>query len=92
MDDARVARMMDSAEKLAAFRAELAAQGLQGFIVPRADEHLGEYVPPRAERLAWLTGFTGSAGLATVLRGRRCCVHGRPLYAAGSRRETDPAL
>ena len=67
MDDARVARMMDSAEKLAAFRAELAAQGLQGFIVPRADEHLGEYVPASAERLAWLTGFTGSAGLAAVL-------------------------
>src|SRR5262249_60790293 len=37
-------------------------------IVPRADEHQGEYVPPRAERLAWLTGFTGSAGLAVVLR------------------------
>ena len=54
-------------QRLAALRDELQRQGLDGFIVPRADEHLGEYVPPSAERLAWLTGFTGSAGLAAVL-------------------------
>ena len=48
----------------------MAAQDLGAFLVPRADEHLGEYVPPSAERLAWLTGFTGSAGLAIVLRDR----------------------
>ena len=48
-------------------RAELARRGLDGFIVPRADEHQNEYVPPCAERLAWLTGFSGSAGLAIVL-------------------------
>ena len=53
--------------RLASVRALLAHQGLDGFLVPRADEHLGEYVPPSAERLAWLTGFTGSAGLAAVL-------------------------
>jgi len=41
-------------------RRELAAKGLNGFIVPRADEHQGEYVPLRGQRLAWLTGFTGS--------------------------------
>ncbi|HQT77942.1 MAG: X-Pro aminopeptidase [Rhodospirillales bacterium 20-64-7] len=52
---------------LSALRQELARQGIDGFIVPRADEHLGEYVPESAERLAWLTGFTGSAGLAVVL-------------------------
>ena len=52
---------------LAALRNELSRRGLHGFIVPRADEHLGEYVPASAERLAWLTGFTGSAGLAIVL-------------------------
>ncbi len=52
---------------LAALRNELARRSLHGFIVPRADEHLGEYVPASAERLAWLTGFTGSAGLAVVL-------------------------
>jgi Xaa-Pro aminopeptidase len=53
--------------RLAALRAELARQGLTGFIVPRADEHQGEYVPPSAERLKWLTGFSGSAGAAVVL-------------------------
>jgi Xaa-Pro aminopeptidase len=52
---------------LASLRNELARRDLHGFIVPRADEHLGEYVPASAERLAWLTGFTGSAGLAVVL-------------------------
>jgi Xaa-Pro aminopeptidase len=56
-----------TASKLAALRQELQRQRLDGFIVPRSDEHLGEYVPAAAERLAWLTGFTGSAGLAVVL-------------------------
>jgi Xaa-Pro aminopeptidase len=55
-------------KRLAALRAELRRRRLHGFIVPRRDEHLGEYVPARAERLAWLTGFTGSAGMAMVLR------------------------
>jgi Xaa-Pro aminopeptidase len=49
-------------------RAELAKEGLAGFIVPRADEHQNEYVPANAERLRWLTGFAGSAGIALVLR------------------------
>jgi len=59
-----------SAPRIAALRAELARRGLDGFIVPRADEYQNEYVPPSAERLAWLTGFTGSAGLAIVLADR----------------------
>ena len=58
-----------SGSALKALRQELVRQGLDGFIVPRADEHLGEYVPAAAERLVWLTGFTGSAGLAVVLAG-----------------------
>jgi Xaa-Pro aminopeptidase len=58
------------AHRLRDFRATLAKLDLDGFIVPRADEHLGEYVPASAERLAFLTGFTGSAGLAVVLRER----------------------
>jgi Xaa-Pro aminopeptidase len=58
------------AERLAALRAELARRGLDGFIVPRADRYQNEYVPPNAERLAWLTGFTGSAGIAIVLADR----------------------
>jgi Xaa-Pro aminopeptidase len=57
-------------DRLRAFRAELAKRQLAGFIVARGDEHQGEYVPPRAQRLAWLTGFTGSAGLAVVLANR----------------------
>jgi len=48
-------------------RAELSRQGLNGFLVPRSDEHQGEYVAARSERLAWLTGLTASAGLAIVL-------------------------
>jgi Xaa-Pro aminopeptidase len=48
-------------------RAELRRRALDGFIVPRTDEHQGEYVPLRAERLRWLTGFAGSAGVAVVL-------------------------
>ena len=59
-----------SAPRLAALRAELKKHGLDGFIVPRADRHQNEYVPPSEERLAWLTGFTGSAGLAIVLQDR----------------------
>ena len=53
--------------RLCRLRQTLQEQGVQGFIIPRADEHLGEAVPASAERLAWLTGFTGSAGLAIVL-------------------------
>ena len=54
-------------ERVARLRSELGKGGLAGFLVPRVDEHQGEYVPPRAQRLAWLTGFTGSAGLAVVM-------------------------
>ncbi len=54
-------------DRVAALRRKLAEAGLDGFIIPRADEHQGEYVPASAERLAWLTGFTGSAGTAIVL-------------------------
>src|SRR6202012_4453378 len=49
------------------FREELARRKLTGFVVPRADQQQNEYVAPSEERLAWLTGFTGSAGLAIVL-------------------------
>ncbi len=54
-------------ERAAALRACLKAQELDGFVVPHADEHQGEVLPAAAERLAWLTGFTGSAGTAVVL-------------------------
>jgi len=57
-------------DRLAALRAELAARDLDGFVVPLTDEHLSEYVGAYAQRLAWLTGFGGSAGTAVVLAGR----------------------
>jgi Xaa-Pro aminopeptidase len=76
---------------LTTLREELARQGLDGFIVPRADEHLGEYVPASAERLAWLTGFTGSAGLAIVLADKAAVfTDGR--YTLQLAAQTDPAL
>ncbi|WP_454625721.1 aminopeptidase P family protein [Bradyrhizobium cenepequi] len=53
--------------RLAAFREELSRRKLTGFVIPRADQQQNEYVAPSEERLAWLTGFTGSAGLAIVL-------------------------
>ena len=53
--------------RLAALRAHLADAGLDGFVVPLTDEHLSEYVGDYAQRLAWLTGFGGSAGTAVVL-------------------------
>ncbi|MBY0531957.1 MAG: aminopeptidase P family protein [Xanthobacteraceae bacterium] len=56
-----------SAARLKALRAELARQELDAFIFSRADEHQNEYVPPSEERVAWLTGFTGSAAIVAVL-------------------------
>lgn len=56
--------------RLAALRRVMADQGLDGFLIPRADAHQGEYVAPRDDRLAWLTGFTGSAGWCVALQDR----------------------
>ena len=56
------------APRLAALRQELRRRRLHGFVVPKGDEHQGEYVARHSERLAWLTGFSGSAGMAVVLR------------------------
>ncbi|MBB5692811.1 aminopeptidase P family protein [Muricoccus pecuniae] len=80
-----------SNNRLAALRAKLGEAGVDGFIVPRADEFLGEYVPPSGERLAWLTGFTGSAGLAIVLSDRAAVfTDGR--YTTQLAAQTEPAL
>lgn len=56
--------------RVAKLREWMATNGLDGFLVPRADEHQGEYVPARAARLRWLTGFSGSAGMALILAKR----------------------
>lgn len=58
----------NGAPRVEKLRKKMAELGLDGFLVPRADEHQGEYVPPHAQRLGWLTGFTGSAGAALVLK------------------------
>ncbi|MGA7787185.1 MAG: aminopeptidase P family protein [Xanthobacteraceae bacterium] len=81
----------NSAPRLAALRAELKRRGLDGFIVPCSDRYQNEYVPPSAERLAWLTGFTGSAGLAIVLADHAVIfVDGR--YTVQAADEVDTAL
>ena len=53
--------------RLAELRIELMREGLDGFLIPRADAHQGEYVSARDERLAWMTGFTGSAGFCAAM-------------------------
>jgi Xaa-Pro aminopeptidase len=76
------------AERAKRLRGELKRRGLDGFLVPRADEHQGEYVPPHAERLRWLTGFSGSAGLAIVLMEKAAIfIDGR--YTLQVRSQTD---
>lgn len=80
-----------SAPRIKALREELARRGLAGFILPRADSHQNEYVPPSEERLAWLTGFTGSAGCAIVLADRAMLfVDGRYTLQAGE--QADPVI
>ena len=70
--------------RLGVFREELARRKLTGFVIPRADQQQNEYVAPSEERLAWLTGFTGSAGMAIVLtREAAVFVDGRYTLQAG---------
>jgi Xaa-Pro aminopeptidase len=80
-----------SGARVAALRTELARRGLTGFVVPRSDRHQNEYVPASEERLAWLTGFTGSAGAAIVLMERAVLfVDGR--YTLQVREQVDTSL
>jgi len=91
MRAAPAAAPLSPAERLARLRSELKRRRVHGFLVPRADEHQGEYVPSRAQRLAWLTGFTGSAGLAIVLpRAAAVFVDGR--YTLQAQAEVDDRL
>jgi Xaa-Pro aminopeptidase len=80
-----------SAPRVKALRTELARRGLTGFVVPHADRHQSEYLPAAEERLAWLTGFTGSAGAAVVLIDRAALfVDGR--YTLQAREQADTSL
>jgi Xaa-Pro aminopeptidase len=77
-----------TAPRVAALRAELKRRGLDGFLVPHADRHQSEYLPACEERLAWLTGFTGSAGNALILADRAVLfTDGR--YTLQAREQTD---
>ena len=77
--------------RLAALREELSGRKLTGFVIPRADQQQNEYVAPSEERLAWLTGFTGSAGVAIVLMERALLfVDGR--YTLQAREQVDTSL
>ena len=80
-----------SGPRVAALRTELARRGLTGFVVPRSDRHQNEYVPACEQHLAWLTGFTGSAGVAIVLMERAVLfVDGR--YTLQAREQVDTSL
>jgi Xaa-Pro aminopeptidase len=80
-----------TAPRLEALRGELSRRSLSGFILPRADRHQNEFLPPSEERLAWLTGFTGSAGQVVVLGDRAALfVDGR--YTLQARKQVDTAL
>ncbi len=77
--------------RVEALRSTFDALGIDGFLVPRADEFQGEYVPECAERMAWLTGFTGSAGVVLVTRSQAIVfVDGR--YTTQLASQVDPAV
>jgi Xaa-Pro aminopeptidase len=80
-----------SALRLNALRAQFAALGIDGVLVPRGDEHQGEYVAPSSERLRFLTGFTGSAGVALVLK-NRCVLFVDGRYKLQAPQQTDQQL
>lgn len=80
-----------SARDIARFRHRLEERGLDGFLVPVADEYQGEFIPPCAQRLRWLSGFSGSAGLAVLLAEKAAIfVDGR--YELQAANEVDPDL
>ena len=80
-----------SGERVKTLQRELRSRRLKGFLVPHSDEHQDEFLSPSAERLAWLTGFTGSAGVAIVLdKAAALFVDGR--YILQARAQADPAL
>jgi Xaa-Pro aminopeptidase len=90
MHDIRSASL-STPEKLKGLRDSLAVLGLTGFLVPHGDEHQSEYPPPSSERLAWLTGFTGSAGFAIVLKDAAAIfVDGR--YTLQAAAQVDPVF
>ena len=78
-------------DRLSRLRELMAERGLDALIVPRADEYLGEYVPPHNERLHWVSDFTGSAGVAIVMA-ERAAVFADGRYTVQVRAQVDEAL
>lgn len=81
----------EAEERIAAMRAQMKAQNLDAFIVPHADEHQNEYLPENAERVAWISGFTGSAGFVIVLESE-AWVYTDGRYTLQVKEQTDPAI
>jgi len=90
-DDGLGRRTTDLA-RIQALRKELKSRDLDGFIVPKADAHQGEFVAPHAERLQWLTGFSGSAGAAVVMTGRKAAVFVDGRYTLQVKKQVDRKL
>lgn len=83
--------MSTIAERLSALRAEMKGRSIDALLVPRADEYLGEYLPARNERLRWISGFSGSAGMVVVLADAAAIfVDGR--YTVQVRQQVSPEL
>jgi len=82
---------MTHAQKLSDLRAVLQKEGVGGFLIPRADEYQGEYVPASSDRMRWISGFTGSAGIAIVMKDKAAVLSdGR--YTIQLRQQLDPTL
>jgi len=78
-----------SGDRVKALVRELKSRRLKGFLVPHSDQHQNEFLPPSEERLAWLTGFTGSAGVAIVTdKGSALFVDGRYILQAPEQVDT----
>jgi Xaa-Pro aminopeptidase len=80
-----------SGDRVRALQRELKTRRLKGFLVPHSDQHQNEFLPPSEERLAWLTGFTGSAGVAIVTE-RACALFVDGRYILQARKQVDTDL
>lgn len=79
-------------DRVGEFRKELKRRDLDGFIIPKADEHQGEFVSRRSERLQWLTGFSGSAGAAVIMRSKNAAVFVDGRYTLQVKKQVDGKL
>lgn len=91
IDDESTLQAVPAADRLQRLKSTLAALGVDGFIQPLTDEHRNEYIPDARQRLAWLTGFTGSAGTLVVL-GDRAVVFVDGRYTVQAEQQLDPDL